>query len=133
MLTLPETRIMQRSQTRIFVCVLVALPLIAVRLLYSLIGDFSNDPNNQFSIINGSPKIQLAMATIEELLVALLFSLLGVFTPKAVTPSNPDDSRVPDFPPTRREDLVYDLAPVNYAKRAAQNAYYGNVNDSQRR
>lgn len=124
---------MQRSQTRIFICVLVTLPLIAVRLLYSLIGDFSNDPNNQFSIINGSPKIQLAMATIEELLVALLFSLLGVFTPKAVTPSNHDDSRVPDFPQSWREDLVYDLAPVNYAKRAAQNAYHGNVNDSQRR
>lgn len=75
-------RVMQRSQTRIFVCVLIALPLIAVRLLYSVIGDFSNNPNNQFSIINGSPKIQLAMATIEELLVVLIFAILGVSPPR---------------------------------------------------
>lgn len=73
------------------------------------------------------------MATIEELLVVLMFAILGVFTPKAVTPSNYDDSRVPDLPQSRREDLEYAPVPVSYAKRAAQNAYYGILNDSQRR
>lgn len=120
---------MQRSQTRIFVCVLIALPLIAVRLLYSLIGDFSNDPNNQFSIINGSPKIQLAMATIEEILVVLMFAILGVFTPRAI---NYDDNRAFDLRQSRRGDPEYDPVSVNYAKRAAHNAYHGNLNNSQR-
>jgi hypothetical protein len=123
---------MQRSQTRIFVCVVAALPLIAVRLLYSLIGDFSNDPNNQFSIVNGSPKIQLAMATIEELIVVLMFAILGIFTPKAAARGNYDDSRAPDPRQSRRPDLEYAPVPVNYARHAAQNAYYGNVNDSRR-
>lgn len=83
--------------------------------------------------MNGSPKVQLAMATIEELLVVLMFAILGVFTPKAVTLSNYHDSRAPDLRQSRREDLEYAPVPVNYAERAAQNAYYGNVNDSQRR
>jgi hypothetical protein len=74
----------------------VALPLIAVRLLYSLIGDFSDDTTNQFSIVNDSPEIQLAMATIEELLVVLMFAILGVFTPRAATPGNYDASRAPN-------------------------------------
>ncbi|PYI33324.1 hypothetical protein BP00DRAFT_326523, partial [Aspergillus indologenus CBS 114.80] len=35
---------MQTSQKRIFFCVFLALPLIAVRLLYSLISDFGHNP-----------------------------------------------------------------------------------------
>src|SRR5947207_2899290 len=70
-----------KSQRRIFVCVLLALPPVAVRLLYSLFGVLVN--NNRFSIINGSATIQLAMATIEEFLVVLMFAILGVLTPRS--------------------------------------------------
>lgn len=72
---------MNTSQSRLFFAVLLAIPLIAVRLLYSLISDFGNSP--QFSLINGDVKIQLVMATIEEFIIVLMYTILGVFTPRS--------------------------------------------------
>jgi hypothetical protein len=81
-ITFRDTILMVSSQKRIFFCVLVALPLIAVRLLYSLISDFGHNP--QFSLINGDTKIQLVMATLEEFAIVLIYTILGIFTPKSV-------------------------------------------------
>jgi hypothetical protein len=78
--TLRDATLMNSSQKRLFFAVLLALPLIAVRLLYSLISDFGNNP--QFSLINGDTKIQLGMATIEEFIVVLIYTILGVLTPR---------------------------------------------------
>ncbi|KAJ5748231.1 uncharacterized protein N7511_009927 [Penicillium nucicola] len=79
--TLRDTTLMNTSQKRLFFAVLLALPLIAVRLLYSLISDFGNNP--QFSLIDGDTKIQLVMATIEEFIIVLMYTILGVMTPKS--------------------------------------------------
>ncbi|KAJ5294749.1 hypothetical protein PENANT_c014G09987 [Penicillium antarcticum] len=49
----------------------MALPLLVVRLLYSLISDFGN--NTHFSLINGN---------IEELIILLMYTILGVITAK---------------------------------------------------
>lgn len=131
MIALPDTRIMQRSQKRILLCVLISLPLIAVRLLYSLIGDFNNNPNNQFSIVSGSPVIQLAMASIEEFLVVFMYAVLGVFTPRASSP-NYEVPYEPQPQQLQLQDQSYGQVPVNYAKYAAQNAYNGNAYSGQR-
>lgn len=72
---------MNTSQSRLFFAVLLAIPLIAVRLLYSLISDFGNSP--RFSLIDGDVKIQLVMATIEEFIIVLMYTILGVFTPRS--------------------------------------------------
>ncbi|EED17476.1 conserved hypothetical protein [Talaromyces stipitatus ATCC 10500] len=126
MITISDARLMQRSQKRILICVLTSLPLIAVRLLYSLIGDFSNNPDNQFSIVNGLPVIQLAMVTIEEFLIVLMYAILGVFTPRASSPS----FEVPYEPQPQQllpQVQNYGQEPVNYAKYAAQSAFNGNA------
>lgn len=84
-ITIPDFRNMKSSQTRIFLCVMVALPLIAVRLLYSLISDFGDNP--QFSLVNGDETIRLGMCSIEEFIVVIMYTILGVVTPRfAVTP-----------------------------------------------
>ncbi|GLA12561.1 hypothetical protein AnigIFM62618_008507 [Aspergillus niger] len=69
------------SQKRIVVVVLLALPLIACRLLYSLIADFGHD--RRFSLVDGNVTIRLCMAIIEEFLVVLMYTVLGVFTPRS--------------------------------------------------
>ncbi|KAJ5725464.1 uncharacterized protein N7483_006821 [Penicillium malachiteum] len=80
-ITVKDLREMQPSQQRIYICVFFALPLIAVRLLYSLISDFGHDA--KFSLIDGDPSVQLGMATIEEFLVVLMYTVLGVITPQS--------------------------------------------------
>ncbi|KGO47293.1 hypothetical protein PEX1_027560 [Penicillium expansum] len=82
-ITTRDISVMVSSQKRIFLCVLLALPFIAVRILYSLICDFGNNP--QFSLISGDPEIQLVMATFEEFVVVLIYTILGVITPKSVS------------------------------------------------
>ena len=69
------------SQKRIVVVVLLALPLIACRLLYSLIAEFSHD--RRFSLVDGNATIRLCMAILEEFLVVLMYTVLGVFTPRS--------------------------------------------------
>ncbi|KAJ5121847.1 hypothetical protein N7448_002978 [Penicillium atrosanguineum] len=72
---------MVSSQRRLFLGVLLALPFIAVRLLYSLIVDFANNP--KFSFVDGDPTIQLGMATIEEFIVVVMYTILGLMSPRS--------------------------------------------------
>lgn len=81
-ITLPDFRNMQSSQTRMFLCVMVALPLIAVRLVFTLISTFGNNP--QFAVVGGDEAIRLGMTSVEEFVVVIMYTILGVFTPKFV-------------------------------------------------
>lgn len=72
---------MASSQKRLFLGIFIALPLIAVRLLYSLITDFGNNP--KFSLIDGDAGVQLGMATIEEFIVVCMYTILGLITPRS--------------------------------------------------
>ncbi|KZM25087.1 hypothetical protein ST47_g3778 [Ascochyta rabiei] len=81
--------IMSSSQTRIYLCVLLALPLLAVRILYSVISAFSH--RKQFSTIDGDETIRLVMATIEEFLVVFMYTILGVITPRSTNKSRKQD------------------------------------------
>ncbi|MCJ1393146.1 hypothetical protein MMC18_006018 [Xylographa bjoerkii] len=65
-----------RGEKRIYFAVVVALPFIAVRLLYSVLADFTSISN--FSIANPDPWVQLFMAVVEELLVVLMYTLAGL-------------------------------------------------------
>lgn len=69
-----------RGEKRIYFAVLGALPLLAVRLLYSTLAAFVN--NKDFSIFDGKPLIQLFMATIEEFLIVCLYTLVGLTSNK---------------------------------------------------
>lgn len=129
-ITVRDIGLMVSSQNRIFFCVLIALPFIAIRILYSLISDFGN--NHQFSLVDGDARIQLVMATLEEFVVVLMYTILGVITPKSVSNSGMTDSRqqetyhaTEDTENGRRQRHT-DRPPydeVAYAQTAAQEAY----------
>lgn len=69
-----------RGEKLIYFAVLGALPLLAVRMLYSILAAFSNNKN--FSIFDGKPLIQLFMAIIEEFVIVCFYTLVGLFANK---------------------------------------------------
>ena len=76
-LSMSETRNLPHGEKRVLFAVLASLPLLAVRLLYSLLADFDN--NSTFNIVDGNATVQLCMATIEEFIVTSFFILAGIF------------------------------------------------------
>ena len=64
-----------KRERKIYIAIFVSLPLIAVRLAYSVISSFAND--SDFSVIGGSIIIRAFMASIEEMLVVLMYIGLG--------------------------------------------------------
>ncbi|XWW97009.1 hypothetical protein V2A60_004989 [Cordyceps javanica] len=74
-LALPHRRILEPREGRVAVAVGLALPLIAVRILYSLVAAFAN--NKHFSIYGGSVGIRVGMATVEEFVVVVMYIALG--------------------------------------------------------
>jgi hypothetical protein len=65
-----------REEKRIYIVVLIALPLIAVRLLWSILSAFGH--NSDFSLNSPKPLIQLFMATIEEFIVVVCYTTVGL-------------------------------------------------------
>ncbi|KAG0645459.1 hypothetical protein D0Z07_8608 [Hyphodiscus hymeniophilus] len=65
-----------RGEKRIYFAVLAALPLLAVRLLWSIFAAFSN--NSTFSITGGKPLVQLFMAILEEFIIVVMYTLVGL-------------------------------------------------------
>ncbi|KAJ5970117.1 uncharacterized protein N7479_000035 [Penicillium vulpinum] len=129
-MTVQNVRLMESSQNRIFFCVLLALPFIAIRVLYSLISDFGN--NHQFSVADGDPRIQLVMATLEEFVVVLMYTILGLITPKSTSNSGMADflqqeiCHTTEYAENLRRHRHADHPPydeVSYAQAAAQEAY----------
>jgi hypothetical protein len=74
--TLPHAKRVPVAQKRILYAVLLALPLLAVRLLYSILVDFST--SSTFSVSDGSPYVQLGMAIVEEIIVVILYTAAGM-------------------------------------------------------
>lgn len=125
LITMRDLRTMEPSQQRIYMCIFFALPLIAVRLLYSLISDFGSDP--KFSLIDGDPSVQLGMATIEEFLVVLMYTILGLITPRSSIHPAVGGGIVPPQSFTLEESGPSDpnmtYHNVAYAEAGAQSAY----------
>ena len=78
-LTMAEFRNIPFGEKRILFAALAALPLIAVRLLYSLLADFKDD--STFNILDGNATVQLCMAIIEEMIVVAIFLVAGITAP----------------------------------------------------
>lgn len=73
--TIPELSRLKRGEMGVMLAVLASLPFLAVRVLYSLLADFKHD--STFNIIDGNVWVQLAMALIMELIVAVMYILAG--------------------------------------------------------
>ena len=78
-LTMTDSRNLAQGEKRIVYAVLGSLPLLAVRLLYSLLVDFAN--TKTFNIVDGNPTVQLCMAIIEEFIVTIIFLVAGLVAP----------------------------------------------------
>jgi hypothetical protein len=76
LVTLPRARKVPTAQRRILHAVLLALPLLAIRLLYSILANFSTF--STFSTTHGNPCVQLGMAVIEEIIIIVLYLAAGV-------------------------------------------------------
>lgn len=65
-----------RGEKRIYFAVLAAIPLLAVRLLWSLLATFKDD--STFSTTNGNALVQLFMAILEEFIIVVFYMLAGL-------------------------------------------------------
>ena len=79
LLTATELGNVPRGEKYILFAVLASLPLLAVRLLYSLLADFED--NSTFNIVDGNVTVQLCMAIIEEFIVTFFFLIAGFVAP----------------------------------------------------
>jgi hypothetical protein len=76
LVTVPHARQIPTAQKRILYAILLALPLLAIRLLYSILAGFST--STTFSTTRGNPCVQLGMAVIEEIIIIVLYLTAGV-------------------------------------------------------
>ncbi|KAL8949233.1 MAG: hypothetical protein Q9222_004641 [Ikaeria aurantiellina] len=65
-----------RGERRILYGVLLALPLIFLRILYNVLADFMD--NRKFAMVNGSATVQLLMAVIEEIIIVVVYIFVGL-------------------------------------------------------
>jgi hypothetical protein len=65
-----------RGEKRVYLAVVGSLPLLAVRLLWSILATFLN--NSDFSLRSGKPLIQLFMAVVEEFIIVCFYTLVGL-------------------------------------------------------
>lgn len=70
-----QRQIVPQREQRLFLAVGIALPLIAVRLLYSIIAECGH--NHDFSPVGGSTGIRVGMSIVEEFLVVLAYVAIG--------------------------------------------------------
>jgi hypothetical protein len=68
---------------RLVLAVIIALPFIFVRLIYSLISVYSNNPH--FNLITGSVAIRVVMAVLEEMAVVAIYLVIGWKTDSLTT------------------------------------------------
>jgi hypothetical protein len=68
------------AERRICFGVLVALPFIAVQIIYSVLAVFLH--NHLFNIFNGSVAVLVAMSVVEEFIIIFIYLLLGWTLPK---------------------------------------------------
>jgi len=74
-----------RDEQRLVWAVLIALPFILVRVVYSIISVFSH--NRHFNLITGSVVIHVFMSVLEEMVVVIIYLAIGWKT-EAVAPTN---------------------------------------------
>ncbi|TVY81449.1 hypothetical protein LSUE1_G004657 [Lachnellula suecica] len=78
--SMSELRKTVDGERRVLLAVLLALPLIGSRLLWSVLCSFKG--GKTFSIESGSATVQICMADVEEVLVVCLYVVVGLFVKK---------------------------------------------------
>jgi hypothetical protein len=69
-----------RGENRLYWIIAAAIPLLGVRLVYSLVAVFSHD--EKFAIEGGDPWINFGMAVVEEFLIVCMYTTSGLILGK---------------------------------------------------
>lgn len=83
-----ETNGLASREKRVLSALMVALPLLGVRILFSLLAYFSK--LSTFSPTSGNVLVRAFMAILEEILIVIAYTLAGILVPKY------DDARIGD-------------------------------------
>lgn len=78
----------RRGEVWLLKAIALSLPLILVRVIYSMAGCFADGGNSTFNPVTGSAVVELCMATIEEMLIVLIYVWAGLRKP-AVPDNDP--------------------------------------------
>jgi hypothetical protein len=104
----------------ILTAVILALPFIFVKILYSLLSAFSG--NSDFSIVGGSKTIDLCMAVLEEMVVVLFYVYAGLRANSTPLPADASTAQTlayragrGDFQPNKLGMLSLGLGVANAA------------------
>lgn len=71
----------EKGEKRLFIAVIISLPFILVRLIYSIISTFTH--NHSFNLLTGSVTVVLCLALIEEFIVVVVYEGTGLTLKKA--------------------------------------------------
>jgi len=97
------------GEKRIGHAVLIAMPLILLRLIYAALDTFRHD--KKFNIYNGSVAALVCMALLEEIIVVIIYILLGYVIPLM----NPEQQ-----PPSITRDILEEEKPEEVGEQAHQ-------------
>ena len=75
-----ETNELPPGEKRILFALIVALPLLGVRILFGLLAYFSTI--STFSPTNGNVLVRAFMAILEEILIVIVYTFAGILVPK---------------------------------------------------
>ena len=93
------------GEKRILVAVLAALPLLAVRFLWTLLAYFSDFKD--FQTYGGSVIVRAFMSTLEEMLIVIAYTIVGLMIPKYT--GNLDSEAQPSLQGMKMEELRSDV------------------------
>ena len=85
-----QIRSLPAGEKRVLLALIVALPLLGVRILFSLLAYFSTI--STFSPTKGSVFVRAFMAILEEVLIVVAYTLAGILVPNNVVAAM-DDTR----------------------------------------
>lgn len=76
LVSVPRRHLVPRRERNVPIAIFVAVPFIAVRLLYTVLSVFVHD--HLFNIVTGSVAVRVGMATVEEFVVVGIYVFLGM-------------------------------------------------------
>jgi hypothetical protein len=82
----------EHGERRLFTAVVIALPLLLVRLIYSIFSTFTT--NKSFNLLSGNPTVLLCVALIEEFLIVACFEGTGLTLKKVVQEEHVEGARM---------------------------------------
>ncbi|OCL03690.1 hypothetical protein AOQ84DRAFT_325530 [Glonium stellatum] len=108
-----------KGERRMFIAVVLSLPFLAVRILYGILTQFSN--SKTFSMMNPQIWARILMSVIEEFIVVIMFTIVGLTIPKY----SGDMARTGMPQASRGSSPDSGTAFQTYPVQQAQQAYHG--------